>query len=47
MRLADHLVSMRWMRNAYKILVRRPEWIKHIERRRHEWKNAIKTDLKK
>jgi hypothetical protein len=34
------------MRNVYKVLVRRPEGKRSLERPRHMWKNNIKIDFK-
>jgi hypothetical protein len=33
------------MRNAYKILVRKPEWKKPLGRPRHGWEDNIKMGL--
>jgi hypothetical protein len=37
---------MREKRNAYKILVRKPERKRPLERGRHRWNDNIKTDLR-
>jgi len=34
------------MRNAYKILVEKPEWNRSLQRQRRWWEGNIKTDLK-
>jgi hypothetical protein len=34
------------MRNAHKILVRKPEWKGSLRRTRHRWEGNIKIDLK-
>jgi hypothetical protein len=31
---------------AYRILVRKPEWKRPLERPRHRWEDSIKTDLR-
>jgi hypothetical protein len=38
---------MKGMRNAYKILVGKPEKMRLLERPRYRWNNNIKMDLKK
>jgi hypothetical protein len=35
------------MRNAYRILVHKPEGKRSLERHRHWWEDNIKMDLKK
>jgi hypothetical protein len=47
MRWAAHVACMGEMRNFYKILVRKPEGKKPLERPRHTWKDNIQMDLKK
>jgi hypothetical protein len=34
------------MRNAYKILVDKPEGKKPLKRHRHKWEDNIRTDLR-
>jgi hypothetical protein len=41
-----HVASMGEMRNIYKILVRKPEEKKPLERARCRWKDNIKMDLR-
>jgi hypothetical protein len=43
---AGHVAHTRAMRNAYKILVRKPEWKRSCERSRHRWKGNIRMDLR-
>jgi hypothetical protein len=44
--MRGHVVHMGEMRNAYKILVRRPEGKRSLGRQRHRWKDNIKMDFK-
>jgi hypothetical protein len=46
MRWAGHVACIRALRNAYKILVRKPEGKRLLGRPRHIWKGNIRTDLK-
>jgi hypothetical protein len=32
-------------RNAYRVLVGKPEWKRPLERPRHRWEDGIKMDL--
>jgi len=41
-----HITHIGGMRNAYEILVRKPEWKRSLVRPRHRWENNIKVDLK-
>jgi hypothetical protein len=43
MRLVGHLVEMK---NAYKVLVVKPEEKKSLRRARRRWENNVKVDLK-
>jgi hypothetical protein len=45
MRWAGHVVSTRAKRNAYGILVGKPEGKRLLERHRRRWENNIKMDL--
>jgi hypothetical protein len=45
-RLAAHATCMREGRNAYNILVRKPEAKRLLGRRRHKWENNIKVNHK-
>jgi hypothetical protein len=47
MRWAGHVVHIGEMRNAYKILVRKPEEKTPLKRLRCRWEDNIKTNLKK
>jgi hypothetical protein len=46
MRWAGHTACMGVMRNAYKILVRKPHGKRPFERHRHRWEDNIRMDLK-
>jgi hypothetical protein len=46
MRWAAHITGMGEKRNAYRILVRKPERQRPLGRPRHRWKDNIKMDLK-
>jgi hypothetical protein len=46
MRFAGHVARMGEKRNAYKILVGKPEGKRPIGILRHRWKDNIKTDLR-
>jgi hypothetical protein len=46
MRWAEHVASMEEMRNAYKILVRRPEGKRPHGRTRRRWEDNVKMDVK-
>jgi hypothetical protein len=46
MRWAGHVARMGETRNAYRILVGKPEGKKPLERPRRNWVNNIKIDLK-
>jgi len=41
-----HVAHMGEMKNAYKILVRKPEGKRLLRRPRHRWEDNIRTDLK-
>jgi hypothetical protein len=45
-RWAGHTTRMGKKRNAYKILVGKPEGEKSLEGQRHRWLNNIKMDLR-
>jgi hypothetical protein len=45
MRLAGHVPHMGEIRNAYTILVRKPEGKRSLQRQRHGWKDNIAMDL--
>jgi hypothetical protein len=45
MRWTEHLAQIREKRNAYKILVGKPEGKRSLERPRHRRVDNIKTDL--
>jgi hypothetical protein len=47
MRLAGHVARMGETRNAYSILVGKPEGMRPLGRQRHRWVVNIKKDLKK
>jgi hypothetical protein len=46
MRWAGHVAHMREKRNAYRILVGKPEGKRPLGRRRRRWKNNINMDLR-
>jgi hypothetical protein len=46
MRLAGHLARMGETRNAYRLLVGKPEGEKPLGRPRHRWVDNIKMDLR-
>jgi hypothetical protein len=46
MRWAGHVVQMGEKRNAYKILVAKPEGKRPLGRQRHRWVDNIKMDLR-
>jgi hypothetical protein len=46
MRSAGHVASMTEKRNAYRILVGRPEGTRPLGRHRHRWEDIIKMDLR-
>jgi hypothetical protein len=46
MRWAGHVASMGEMRNAYKILVEKPEGKKPLGRHRRRWEENIKMEVK-
>jgi hypothetical protein len=46
MRWAGHVARMGERRNAYRILVGKPEGKRPLERPRHRWANNIKMDLR-
>jgi hypothetical protein len=46
MRLEGYVACMGEMRNAYKILVGRPEGKKPLRRPRHKWEDNIRIDLR-
>jgi hypothetical protein len=43
--MGGHTAAMAGMRNAYKILVRKPKWNRALERSRLRW-DDIKMDIK-
>jgi hypothetical protein len=43
---AGHVAHMLEKRNAYKILARKPEEKRPLERPRHRWENNIRVDLR-
>jgi hypothetical protein len=45
MRLAGHVELMGEKRNAYRLLVRKPEGRRPVRRPRHRWLDNIRTDL--
>jgi hypothetical protein len=47
LRWIGHIVCMREMRNAYSILVGKPEGKGPLRRPRHRWEGNIKMDLRK
>jgi hypothetical protein len=47
MRWAEHAAPMGHMRNAYNILVGKPEGKTPHGRPRHRWEYSIRTDLRK
>jgi hypothetical protein len=46
-RWAGHIAHMGEIRNAYKILVGKPEGKRPLRRPRHRWEDRIKMDLRK
>jgi hypothetical protein len=46
MRLAGHIARMGEKRNAYRVLVGKPEGKKPLGRPRHRWVDNIKMDLR-
>jgi hypothetical protein len=46
MKWARHIARMGKKRNAYKILVGKPEGKRPLERPRHRWVNNIKIDFR-
>jgi hypothetical protein len=46
MRMAEHVARMGKMRNAYKILVGKPEGRRPLGRPRSSWKDNVRVDLK-
>jgi len=46
MRWVEHVVRMDAMRNAYKIMVGKPEEKRPLARIRHRWEDNIRIDLK-
>jgi len=45
-RWTGHVALMGEMRNAYNILIGKPEWKRPLGRPRHRWKNNIKMHLR-
>ena len=43
---AEHVASIKLSRNAYRVLMRRPEIKRPLGRPRHRWKDNIKMDLR-
>jgi hypothetical protein len=46
MRWAEHIASMQEKRNAYRILVGKPEGKRPIGRPRHRWEDNIEINLR-
>jgi hypothetical protein len=46
MRYAGHVARMGDKRNAYKILVVKPEGKRSLGRHRHSWEDNIKMDIR-
>jgi hypothetical protein len=46
MRWAGHVARMVEGRNVYRVLVRKPEGKRPLERPRHRWEDGIKMDLR-
>ena len=46
MRWARHVASMEQSRNAYRVLVRKPEGKRTLGRPRRSWEDNIKMDLR-
>ena len=46
MRLVGHVAQVGQKKNAYSILIKKPEEKKSVGRPRHIWKDNIKVDLK-
>jgi hypothetical protein len=46
MRWAGHIAHVGEMRNAYSILVGKPDRKRLLGRRRHEWEDNIRMDLR-
>jgi hypothetical protein len=46
MRWAGHVARMGEERNVYKVLVRKPEGKRPLERPRHRWEDGIRMDLR-
>jgi len=44
--MAGPIERMRNMRNAYTILIRKPDWKRPIGRLRRRWEDNIKMDLR-
>ena len=40
------VARMELSRNAYRVLVGRPEWKRHLGRPQHRWEDNIKMDLR-
>jgi hypothetical protein len=47
MRWVGHVARVWEMRNAYKILVGRPEWNRPVGRTRDRWEDNIKINVRK
>ena len=45
-RFAVSVACMELFRNAYRVLVGRPEWKRHLGRPQHRWEVNIKMDLR-
>jgi hypothetical protein len=43
--MVGHIACLGRMKNAYKILVGKPEGKRPLERARHRWENNFKMDL--
>jgi hypothetical protein len=46
MRWAEHVARMGEGRNVYRVLVRKPEGKRPLERRRHRWEDGIKMGIR-
>ena len=46
LRWAEHVTRMEQFRNAYRVLVGKPEGKRHLGRPRRRWEDNIRVDLK-
>ena len=46
LRWVGHVARMEQSRNVYRVLVRKPEGKRPLERPRHRWEDNIKMDLR-